>query len=105
MSEGERPGGLTALAMVNFVFGGIGLLSSIGFVAMIAVFSQTEMANAEMEELKGAQMFFRRRITLPLRRLGACPRNASRSKSRHLARSSRSEPEPIPGSIGEDSRR
>jgi hypothetical protein len=28
MAEGKRPGGLTALAVLNFVFGGLGALAS-----------------------------------------------------------------------------
>ena len=30
MSDGKRPGGLTALAVLNFVFGGFGLLGLLG---------------------------------------------------------------------------
>ena len=33
MAEGKRPGGLTALAVLNFVFGGLGAL---GILALIA---------------------------------------------------------------------
>lgn len=36
MSEGKRPGGLTALAVLNFVFSGINLLGCLGMVAMMA---------------------------------------------------------------------
>jgi hypothetical protein len=38
MANGTRPGGLTALAVLNFVFGGIGLIASaIAFLAIGAV--------------------------------------------------------------------
>ncbi len=36
MSEGKRPGGLTALAVLNFVFGGFGV---IGILALCAVYA------------------------------------------------------------------
>jgi hypothetical protein len=39
MSEGKRPGGLTALAVINFIFAGFGFLGAIGFITMIAMFS------------------------------------------------------------------
>ncbi|MCA8975452.1 MAG: hypothetical protein KDC98_12080 [Planctomycetes bacterium] len=35
MSEGKRPGGLTALAVLNFVFGGFGLLQVLGQAAFV----------------------------------------------------------------------
>lgn len=49
MSEGKRPGGLTALAVLNFVFGGMGAL---GVLAMAAVFALmgAVTASAESEE-------------------------------------------------------
>src|SRR5688500_4844486 len=37
MSEGQRPGGLTALAVINVVFGGFELLGAAGTAAAIAV--------------------------------------------------------------------
>lgn len=36
MSEGKRPGGLTALAVLNFVFGGIGAIALLAIWALIA---------------------------------------------------------------------
>ena len=36
MSEGKRPGGLTALAVINFVFAAWGLIGLLGLVAMFA---------------------------------------------------------------------
>ncbi|MHC5009756.1 MAG: hypothetical protein ACYTG6_02270 [Planctomycetota bacterium] len=37
MSEGKRPGGLTALAVLNFVFGGLGALGLIALFALLGV--------------------------------------------------------------------
>ena len=37
MAEGKRPGGLTALAVLNFVFGGLGALWTLGVFALITV--------------------------------------------------------------------
>ena len=34
MAEGTRPGGLTALAVLNFVFGGLGAISVLGLLAL-----------------------------------------------------------------------
>jgi hypothetical protein len=36
MNEARRPGGLTALAVINFVFAGFGLLSIVGLLALLA---------------------------------------------------------------------
>lgn len=36
MAEGRRPGGLTALAVLNFVFAGLGLLVLLGLFALLA---------------------------------------------------------------------
>jgi hypothetical protein len=41
MAEGKRPGGLTALAVLNFVFGG---LSVLGILAMVALLGAAEAA-------------------------------------------------------------
>ena len=35
MAGGKRPGGLTALAVLNFVFGGLGLIFMLGFFALL----------------------------------------------------------------------
>lgn len=37
MSAGKRPGGLTALAVINFVFGGFGLLGAMGMFVILAL--------------------------------------------------------------------
>lgn len=48
MAEGKRPGGLTALAVLNFVFAGLGLLSALGLLALLAFANKlTENANPD----------------------------------------------------------
>ena len=42
MSDGQRPGGLTALAVLNFVFGGLG---AIGLLALFALIGAAENAS------------------------------------------------------------
>ena len=37
MAEGKRPGGLTALAVLNFVFGGFGVFGVLGALALAAL--------------------------------------------------------------------
>jgi hypothetical protein len=44
MAEGRRPGGLTALAVLNFVFAGLGLL---GLLAVLALFSAVDKGASE----------------------------------------------------------
>lgn len=47
MSEGKRPGGLTALAVINFVFGGINALGALGMAAMLALINTAVGAAGE----------------------------------------------------------
>ncbi len=35
MADGKRPGGLTALAVLNFVFGGLGVIGTLGAFALV----------------------------------------------------------------------
>ncbi|MEO8700400.1 MAG: hypothetical protein ABI867_10165 [Kofleriaceae bacterium] len=42
MAEGKRPGGLTALAVLNFVFAGLGLL---GLLAVLALLTAADVAS------------------------------------------------------------
>jgi len=35
MAEGKRPGGLTALAVLNFIFAGLGLIGALGMFALL----------------------------------------------------------------------
>jgi hypothetical protein len=37
MSEGKRPGGLTAMAVINFVFAGLGAIGVLGIIALITI--------------------------------------------------------------------
>jgi hypothetical protein len=46
MAEGKRPGGLTALAVLNFVFGGISLLWTL-LVGMATVFADKMVSTAD----------------------------------------------------------
>ena len=47
MNGGKRPGGLTALAVLNFVFSAGGLIGAMGMIAMFALMNQ---AAEHMEE-------------------------------------------------------
>ncbi|MBN1475926.1 hypothetical protein JXA47_04160 [Candidatus Sumerlaeota bacterium] len=47
MSEGSRPGGLTALAVLNFVFAGLGIL---GLLAVFALLSAAESVTVSLSE-------------------------------------------------------
>ena len=48
MSSGKRPGGLTALAVFNFIFGAMGLLGSLAFIAFMKFASEiAENVNEE----------------------------------------------------------
>ena len=51
MSEGKRPGGLTALAIINFILGGLQALSILALIAFFAIFSSMEL-NDEMQKVK-----------------------------------------------------
>jgi hypothetical protein len=54
MNEEKRPGGLTALAVINFVFSGFGLLSLFGFLAFFAL--RAKIPTDNMEEVQKAQI-------------------------------------------------
>jgi hypothetical protein len=47
MTDGKRPGGLTALAIINFVFAAFGALGALGLIAMIALASSSAMQDSE----------------------------------------------------------
>jgi hypothetical protein len=57
MSEGKRPGGLTALAVINFVFAGLGFISVLSIGALIALLSApkgSEGLNKASQEMSKA---------------------------------------------------
>ena len=54
MSEGKRPGGLTALAVINFVFTGFSLISILGLAAITALIGM--VPTDKMEPAQKAQI-------------------------------------------------
>jgi hypothetical protein len=58
MTEGKRPGGLTALAVINFVFSGwgfIGLLGLAAFFAFIGKIPTDEMQESQKVQIEAFQ--------------------------------------------------
>lgn len=58
MDEGKRPGGLTALAVINFIFSGLGflgLLFQIPFFAFIDKIPTDQMNEAERAQIEALQ--------------------------------------------------
>ncbi len=58
MTEGKRPGGLTALAVINFVFSGwgfIGLLSLAAFFAFIGKIPTDKMQESQKAQIEAFQ--------------------------------------------------
>jgi hypothetical protein len=64
MDEGKRPGGLTALAVLNFVFSGWGFLSLLGFIALFALIGMVPTDN--MEEAQRTQFEAFQDMGLPI---------------------------------------
>ena len=54
MNEGKRPGGLTALAVINFVFAGWGLIGLLGLAVFFALIGK--LPTDEMQETQRAQI-------------------------------------------------
>ena len=54
MSEGKRPGGLTALAVINFIFAVISVLGILGMVALMALSGSAEGLDEAAREMKQA---------------------------------------------------
>lgn len=54
MSEGKRPGGLTALAVINFIFAALGLLGIISMIALAVIFQTAEVSDEATAEIKKA---------------------------------------------------
>jgi hypothetical protein len=53
MAEGNRPGGLTALAVLNFVFGGFGVLGVLAMAALFGFFN--ELSEGEIAKEVGGE--------------------------------------------------
>jgi hypothetical protein len=54
MNEGKRPGGLTALAVINFVYSGWGFIGLLGMAALFAFIGK--IPTDEMQEVQKAQI-------------------------------------------------
>ncbi|MBN1851132.1 MAG: hypothetical protein JW829_00350 [Pirellulales bacterium] len=52
MSEGKRPGGLTALAVINFIFAAMGLLGILGLATFLAFSQMEDGGNPDMQKMK-----------------------------------------------------
>ena len=71
MAEGRRPGGLTALAVLNFVFGGLGaILTLLGFGALALIREAVKNAEAAGTKYEG-QGYTMALVGLALLGLGA----------------------------------
>jgi hypothetical protein len=64
MNQEKRPGGLTALAVINFVFSGLGILSLFGMIALFALIGM--IPTEQMEEAERAQIEAFQNMGLPL---------------------------------------
>ncbi len=64
MDEGKRPGGLTALAVINFIISGIVFLSLFGFLAFFAL--RGKIATDNMEEVQKNQIEALQNLGLPM---------------------------------------
>ncbi len=64
MDEGKRPGGLTALAVINFVFAGFGLLGILGMIVILTFVGA--MSTEGMNETQKAQFEAFQDMGLPL---------------------------------------
>ena len=53
MSHGKRPGGLTAMAVINFVFGGLGALGLFFFIILFAIIGGVVEGEVQEEMKKG----------------------------------------------------
>ena len=64
MNEEKRPGGLTALAILNFVFSGFGVLNLLALMAFLAF--RNMIPTDEMEEVQRAQFEAFQEMGLPV---------------------------------------
>ena len=51
MNHGKRPGGLTAMAVINFVFGGFGALGFLGLIVFLLILTGT-VTNEDTQKVK-----------------------------------------------------
>lgn len=64
MNEEKRPGGLTALAVINLIFSGWGLIGLIGLAALFAFIGK--IPTEDMQEAQRAQMEAFQNMGLPV---------------------------------------
>jgi len=64
MNEEKRPGGLTALAVINFIFSGWGIITLLGLAALFAFFGK--IPTDQMDANQKAQMEAFQNMGLPL---------------------------------------
>lgn len=64
MTEGKRPGGLTALAVINFVFAGQGFIGLLGLAAFFAL--RGRIPTDEMQEAQKAQIEAFQNLGVPM---------------------------------------
>jgi hypothetical protein len=64
MNEGKRPGGLTALAVINFIFSGWGLIGVLGLAVFFALIGK--IPTEEMEEAQRTQIEAFQEMGLPV---------------------------------------
>ena len=67
MNEGKRPGGLTALAVINFVFSGWGLIGLLGLAAFFAFVGK--IPTDEMDEAQKAQIYVKKGKSITRKRI------------------------------------
>lgn len=58
MSQGKRPGGLTALAVINFVFGGFGCLGILALAALLGAADEILEGQASAEVASSGMVMF-----------------------------------------------
>jgi hypothetical protein len=56
MAEGKRPGGLTALAVLNFVFAGLGILGLLALFALIGT-ADKALTDANVEHVSAGALY------------------------------------------------
>lgn len=64
MNEGKRPSGLTALAVINFIFSGFGFIQLLGLAAFFALMGK--IPTDEMQEAQKAQIEAFQNLGLPV---------------------------------------